>query len=194
MPAPDKSWLPFGRASMEYRNGLTSFTEYAKSNTKGEFPEGKLPCPCSECNNRRIIAIPTMRKHCIINGWDEDYMIWSTHGELYSVSTMNVIRPPSPFTSSGLERAILYREIMDSFNEFKRNHPDEQKVIDSTEYSTNDEIEYMPSLSNSTSCQFTGRVEPLKGERSNLGVVDQSEDPTDEKIEEAPCLNNSTSC
>ena len=73
MVVPDKGWMTFERHSKTFRDGLTIFTEFAIANTIGKFEEGKLPCPCVECSNRKVIAITEIRKHVLLKGWASHY-------------------------------------------------------------------------------------------------------------------------
>lgn len=60
MNVPDKSWMSLSPFSMEFHDGLTTFTNLAVANT--DYEEGHLPCPCSCCTDRDIIPISEMRK------------------------------------------------------------------------------------------------------------------------------------
>jgi len=79
---PDKGWLTLDRSSIEFRDGLNIFFEFANANTKGWFEKGKLKCPCTKCKNKYDELIPIIRRHVILNGWDPSYTKWYCHGEL----------------------------------------------------------------------------------------------------------------
>ncbi|KAK9062153.1 hypothetical protein SSX86_019339 [Deinandra increscens subsp. villosa] len=74
----DKSWMSLGRLSKEYDEGVNAFLEFAQSNNP---KSDVIPCPCVNCINLRPGSITSVRFHLFANGFDENYTVWSFHGE-----------------------------------------------------------------------------------------------------------------
>ncbi|KAK9049145.1 hypothetical protein SSX86_031888 [Deinandra increscens subsp. villosa] len=74
----DKSWMSLGRLSKEYDDGVNAFLEFAQSNNP---KSDVIPCPCVNCINLRPGSITSVRFHLFANGFDENYTVWSFHGE-----------------------------------------------------------------------------------------------------------------
>ncbi|CAH1453971.1 unnamed protein product [Lactuca virosa] len=74
----DKSWISSNRLSNAYDEGVNAFLEFAQSNN----PKlDVIPCPCVNCINLCHHSIGNVCYHLFAHGFDENYKIWSFHGE-----------------------------------------------------------------------------------------------------------------
>lgn len=50
---------------------------------------GKMYCPCSSCDNEKIILVDTIWKHLYRRGFTPGYYIWFSHGENFETEHNN---------------------------------------------------------------------------------------------------------
>nr|XP_043630239.1 uncharacterized protein LOC122601551 [Erigeron canadensis] len=109
----DKSWVSSDRLSTAYDEGVKAFLEFAQSNYKNLEV---IPCPCVNCINLIHHSIDMVRYHLFAHGFDENYKIWSFHGEIFSNVTSfstypNESRPPEfDYTKDMVHDAFTYVE------------------------------------------------------------------------------------
>ncbi|KAK3218820.1 hypothetical protein Dsin_012790 [Dipteronia sinensis] len=78
----DKSWIHESRVSKTFEDGVTQFLDFAFANST----DGRIKCPCKNCNNAFRHVRNTVKEHMICDGLDIGYFsnIWIYHGELDS--------------------------------------------------------------------------------------------------------------
>ncbi|KAK1557668.1 hypothetical protein Q3G72_029259 [Acer saccharum] len=81
----DKSWIHESRLSSTFEDGVTQFLDFAFVNNT----DGRIKCPCKNCNNTFRHDRNTVEEHMICDGIDIGYFSnkWIYHGELDSTST-----------------------------------------------------------------------------------------------------------
>ncbi|KAL3523551.1 hypothetical protein ACH5RR_016385 [Cinchona calisaya] len=78
----DRQWMYCKqRTSIEYITNVENFLEFAY---KGKEEDDKIYCPGNKCNNRYFIGKHTVRGHLTINGFTDNYWVWTSHGETYA--------------------------------------------------------------------------------------------------------------
>ena len=105
----DKSWISSSRLSNAYDEGVNAFLEFAQTNN----PKlDVIPCPCVNCINLCHHSIDNVRYHLFAHGFDENYKIWSFHGEKQPNSDSrcpnNSIPPDAIYTKDMLHDAFKY--------------------------------------------------------------------------------------
>ena len=105
----DKSWISSSRLSNAYDEGVNAFLEFAQTNN----PKlDVIPCPCVNCINLCHHSIDNVRYHLFAHGFDENYKIWSFHGEKQPKSDSrclnNSIPPNAIYTKDMLHDAFKY--------------------------------------------------------------------------------------
>ena len=76
----DKSCIHMHRTSLEYRNGVESFLEFAFDNAG----DSKLiVCPCNKCKvgHNHCFTKEEVGHHLLFNGFWQYYKEWVNHGE-----------------------------------------------------------------------------------------------------------------
>ena len=89
----DKSWISSDRLSTAYEEGVKAFLEFAQSNAKLDV----IRCPCVDCINLIHHSIDGVRYHLFAHGFDQNYKVWSFHGETFpsvEIRYPNESRPP----------------------------------------------------------------------------------------------------
>ncbi|KAK3222454.1 hypothetical protein Dsin_009479 [Dipteronia sinensis] len=78
----DRSWILKSRVSKTYEDGVTQFLDFAFANSI----DGRLKCPCKNCNSTFRRDRNTVKEHMICDGLDIGYFSnkWIYHGELDS--------------------------------------------------------------------------------------------------------------
>jgi hypothetical protein len=75
----NQQWMNANKRSPEYIAGMQAFLEVAKANKN---PKGFMCCPCSLCiNDKDYSDWGTLHLHLIKNGFIENYVLWTMHGE-----------------------------------------------------------------------------------------------------------------
>ncbi|CAH1450249.1 unnamed protein product [Lactuca virosa] len=105
----DKLWMSSSRLSTAYDEGLNAFLEFAQRNNPNL---DVIPCPCVNCINLCHHSIDNVRYHLFAHGFDENYKIWSFHGEKQPKSDSrcpnNSIPPDAIYTKDMLHDAFKY--------------------------------------------------------------------------------------
>ncbi|KAL5757981.1 hypothetical protein ACOSP7_020592 [Xanthoceras sorbifolium] len=65
----DKSWIHESRVSKAFEDGVTQFLDFGFANTQ---VNGRIKCPCKNCNNAYRYDRNTIREHMICDGLDMD--------------------------------------------------------------------------------------------------------------------------
>jgi hypothetical protein len=74
-----RQWMNADRRSPEYIAGMQAFLEVAKPNKNAKR---FMCCPCSLCgNDKNYSDWGTLHLHLIKNGFMENYVLWTWHGE-----------------------------------------------------------------------------------------------------------------
>ncbi|XP_020271010.1 uncharacterized protein LOC109846198 [Asparagus officinalis] len=77
----DRSWM-FVRDRFhnpDFTNGLKTFLDAAKQHLDHE---NKTRCPCVKCQNALLcLSLPEIRRHILVNGFEQHYTTWTEHGE-----------------------------------------------------------------------------------------------------------------
>ena len=78
----DKSWIHESRVSKTFEDGVIQFLDFAFANST----DGRIKCPCKNCNNTFRRDKDIVKEHMICDGLDIGYFsnIWIYHGELDS--------------------------------------------------------------------------------------------------------------
>ncbi|KAF3580935.1 hypothetical protein DY000_02031907 [Brassica cretica] len=63
----------------EYAEGVGEFMRLVHQ--QPEANTGMLKCPCSSCNNNRILKEWDVRTHLYMRGFTQNYKVWCLHGE-----------------------------------------------------------------------------------------------------------------
>ncbi|XP_026452086.1 uncharacterized protein LOC113352487 [Papaver somniferum] len=75
----DKKWMKCPRKSIDYRQGVKSFIEFARINGGGCT---LFSCPCRRCMNAKgLITLSEISFHLLKYGMQEMYTTWRFHGE-----------------------------------------------------------------------------------------------------------------
>lgn len=73
------------RNELPYMEGVLGFLSYAVSNFKKPSRTGQvrieIPCPCKQCLNHISYPVSEVQHHLFRYGIDENYTIWTEHGE-----------------------------------------------------------------------------------------------------------------
>ncbi|XP_057247163.1 uncharacterized protein LOC130589685 [Beta vulgaris subsp. vulgaris] len=74
----DRSWMRLPRRLPEFENGLVNFlnASFAKASRGNQ-----IRCPCKQCKNRYWCHRSEVYDHLKVDGFVDDYEIWSFHGE-----------------------------------------------------------------------------------------------------------------
>ncbi|XP_048497954.1 uncharacterized protein LOC125496516 [Beta vulgaris subsp. vulgaris] len=74
----DMSWMRLPRSLPEFENGLVNFlnASFAKASRGNQ-----IRCPCKQCKNRYWWHRSEVYDHLKVDGFVDDYEIWSFHGE-----------------------------------------------------------------------------------------------------------------
>ncbi|XP_020967427.1 uncharacterized protein LOC110266762 [Arachis ipaensis] len=74
----DKSWITKPRGSIEYRNGLNRFLDFAFDNASSD---GMIHCPCPLCGFRFFQTREAAYDHLLMKPFPPNYTFWLHHGE-----------------------------------------------------------------------------------------------------------------
>ena len=66
-----------------YAEGVKKFLEFALGTCDSD---GRIICPCKECQNLRSHKIDLVREHLFVKGIDKGYTDWVLHSESYPTS------------------------------------------------------------------------------------------------------------
>ena len=72
------------QVSEEFFQGLRNFIQIAK-NQQLFIESGKLFCPCSKCENGKLLQEDVVSKHLYNRGFMSNYWVWISHGEDYDI-------------------------------------------------------------------------------------------------------------
>ncbi|GMI85376.1 hypothetical protein HRI_002206900 [Hibiscus trionum] len=75
----DRSWMNLPRVSIEYRNGVQTFLDFAFTNAS---QEDMILCPCKKCGNINWHIREVVHEHLIVCGFVRGYIKWIFHGEI----------------------------------------------------------------------------------------------------------------
>jgi hypothetical protein len=82
----DGSWMyrdsPQGLRRMDYCNGVQGFINFTTSISRN-FTDGGIRCPCRKCKKLKFSHQDVVTMHLLTKGFNEDYLCWSAHGELF---------------------------------------------------------------------------------------------------------------
>ncbi|XP_026428097.1 uncharacterized protein LOC113323968 [Papaver somniferum] len=80
----DKKWMKCPRKSIDYRQGVKSFIEFARINGGGCT---LFSCPCRRCmNTKGLITLSEISFHLLKYGMQEMHTTWRFHGESLEVA------------------------------------------------------------------------------------------------------------
>ncbi|KAL3838963.1 hypothetical protein ACJIZ3_023554 [Penstemon smallii] len=74
----DKSWMNLPRNNSIYKDGVTTFLDFAFSH--GSI-DGMISCPCKKCGNGVWVVRADAKDHLICDGFMKGYTNWIAHGE-----------------------------------------------------------------------------------------------------------------
>ena len=90
---------------------MNAFLEFSQCNNPNSEA---IPCPCLNCINLCHTSISNVRFHLFKHGFDDNYTVWSFHGENSSrdeAQCPNESRPPEfDYTKEMLHEAFTYAE------------------------------------------------------------------------------------
>ncbi|CAL1369031.1 unnamed protein product [Linum trigynum] len=121
----DKSWMKKHRTSVEFKDGVQLFLDYAFRNVSHV---SKVLCPCVKCANVYAQTYDDIQVHLICDGILRGYTTWVFHGKTFqasdvatssssmtNVSNMGVERVSIPIQSNPPMRADLRGLLRDVF-------------------------------------------------------------------------------
>ncbi|KAA8534214.1 hypothetical protein F0562_031593 [Nyssa sinensis] len=75
----DKSWINLEyRLDESYVKGANEFLKFAMAN---KLPGSEIYCPCTKCQNIKLVQEKVAYEHIIVNGFLRNYKNWIYHGE-----------------------------------------------------------------------------------------------------------------
>ncbi|XP_057756273.1 uncharacterized protein LOC130975498 [Arachis stenosperma] len=74
----DKIWISKLRSSVEYRQGLNHFLDFAFANASSD---GMIKCPCPKCGFQLMQTREDAYDHLLLRPFPAGYTIWVRHGE-----------------------------------------------------------------------------------------------------------------
>ncbi|XP_076954104.1 uncharacterized protein LOC143628377 [Bidens hawaiensis] len=117
----DKSWISFDRLSNAYDEGVEAFLEFAQSNNPNS---NVIPCPCQKCINLCHHSIVEVRYHLFARGFNENYKIWSFHGEKLPKHSR-----PQDFDDNYTSDYHYTKEMLDDAFAYVDNEPESLKSL-----------------------------------------------------------------
>ncbi|XP_076905922.1 uncharacterized protein LOC143561837 [Bidens hawaiensis] len=117
----DKSWISLDRLSNAYDKGVEAFLEFAQSNNPNS---NVIACPCKKCINLCHHSIVDVRYHLFAHGFNENYKVWSFHGE----KLPNNSRPPE-FDDNYTSDYHYTKEMLDDAFAYVDNEPESLKSL-----------------------------------------------------------------
>jgi len=89
------------QVSEGFYQGLQNFIQFAK-NQQLFMESGKLFCPCSKCENGKLLQEEVVSKHLYNRGIMPNYWVWISHGEDYDILN-SFSEVPDGFIDTGHE-------------------------------------------------------------------------------------------
>ncbi|GMI94850.1 hypothetical protein HRI_003154300 [Hibiscus trionum] len=89
----NRSWMNLPRVSVDYRNGVEIFLNFAFAYAS---QEDMILCPCKKCANINWHIREVVHEHLIVCGFVRGYIKWIFHGEITprrASSTSNSVDP-----------------------------------------------------------------------------------------------------
>ncbi|KAA8521661.1 hypothetical protein F0562_012349 [Nyssa sinensis] len=75
----DKSWINLEyRLDESYVKGANEYLKFAMAN---KLPGSEIYCPCTKCQNIKLVQEKVAYEHIIVNGFLRNYKNWIYHGE-----------------------------------------------------------------------------------------------------------------
>ena len=74
----DKSWITKPRRTVEYKEGLNSFLDFAFEQNS---VQGRIMCPCCKCKFKKWLTRDEACNHLTLKQFPIDYTNWIWHGE-----------------------------------------------------------------------------------------------------------------
>ncbi|GMJ09515.1 hypothetical protein HRI_004620700 [Hibiscus trionum] len=111
----DISWMNLPRVSVDYRNGVQAFLNFAFASAS---EENKILFPCKKCANINWYTREVVHEHIIVTGFVPGYRKWVFLGELTprsDSSTSNPSYPPNSHRRS-LREDDIEGMLRDAFN------------------------------------------------------------------------------
>jgi len=79
MSNPNREWiLVDDKMSLEFKAGVAEFMVLARTQVNSQ---GKVKCPCKQCNNARYQLVELVEIHLSLKGFTRNYTRWVHHGE-----------------------------------------------------------------------------------------------------------------
>ncbi|CAJ2673045.1 unnamed protein product [Trifolium pratense] len=75
----DRSWMNSNRLSIDYKEGVNKFIQFAFENLPNN--NGRFYCPCMKCFNIPKLHFELIKSHLICHGVNQSYTKWIWHGE-----------------------------------------------------------------------------------------------------------------
>ncbi|GMJ12295.1 hypothetical protein HRI_004898700 [Hibiscus trionum] len=132
----NRSWMNLPRISVDYRNGVETFLDFAFANAS---QEDMILCPCKKCGNINWHVREVVHEHLIVFGFVRGYIKWIFHGEITPrrvSSTSNSIDPLNSHHRSHREDD-MEGMLRDAFN----MHDYHQSVREDCDIGVNDSSE-----------------------------------------------------
>ncbi|KAL6658581.1 hypothetical protein ACP70R_004167 [Stipagrostis hirtigluma subsp. patula] len=111
------NWMNLPRTTIEYRDGVNKFIDYAFSNSARA---GKIRCPCDECGNMYWLNRSTVFDHLICNGFLRGYNEFISNDEDQSTAPVGTSNPEMHNYNNDETDAML-REGLGFFDESTRD-------------------------------------------------------------------------
>ena len=82
---------------IEFINGVKEFIDHAKAQIDFRKNNGKIRCPCVDCNNNKCILESEVISHLIRKGFRINYYDWVSHGEPFPADLVVKIGSTNPY-------------------------------------------------------------------------------------------------
>ncbi|GMI77251.1 hypothetical protein HRI_001394400 [Hibiscus trionum] len=132
----NRSWMNFPRVSVDYRNGVETFLDFAFANAS---QEDMILCPCKKCGNINWHIREVVHEHLIVCGFVRGYIKWIFHGEITPRRASSTSNSTNPLNSDHRSHREDDMEGMprDAFN----MHDYHQSVREDCDIGVNDSFE-----------------------------------------------------
>ncbi|XP_020979365.1 uncharacterized protein LOC107640485 [Arachis ipaensis] len=137
----DKSWITKPRGSVEHRDGLNRFLNFAFANVSSD---GMIHCPCPLCGFRFFQTREDAYDHLLMKPFPPNYTFWLHHGERIVDERSSGREELEPTVNSGDQMRDM---VHDAFNLLGLQSDDE----DSINGHVGDVVEGLPYLSDEPS-------------------------------------------